>query len=347
MNIRQDSKLRGELAGGDNWRVSGNRSNMRAKVVWGVVLCSICASAFAQTYPNRPLHLIVPYPPSGAADLLARPFAQKLSENLGQPVTIDNRGGANGTLGSALGAKAPPDGYTVLIDNVTFHAINATLYKALPYNTQKDFAHVSLVGWVDNVLVVNPSLPAKSVKEFIALAKSMPGKLTYASSGSGSTAHLSGVMFNTLAGVDMLHIPYKGGAPALVDLMAGTVSAYFAGLPTALSMIRAGRLRPLAVAGTKRNSTLPDVPTIAEAGLPGFEASNWYGLMVPVATPREIVNRLNAEAIKVLQSSDVRERLIAQGYEIKWSTPQEFSAYLQVETERWAKVVKASGMQAD
>ena len=312
-----------------------------------LALCALSGAAFGQAYPSKPLRLIVPYPPSGAADLLARPFAQKLSENLGQPIVIDNRGGANGTIGSDIAAKAAPDGYTLLLDNVTFHAINATLYKSLPYNSLRDFAHVSLVGWVDNVLVVPPSLPVKSVRELIALAKSKPGQLNYASSGAGSTSHLSGVLFNSVAAVDMVHVPYKGGAPALTDLMSGTVSSYFAGLSTALPMIKAGRLRPLAVAGSKRNAALPDVPTVAEAGLPGFEASNWYGVFVPAATPRDIVARLNAETIKTLQAGEVRERLAAQGYEIKWSTPQEFTAYLKAETAKWEKVVRASGAQAD
>ena len=321
--------------------------NLLTKLICGAVWCGICACAFAQSYPSRPIRVIVPYPPSGAADIMARPIGQKLSENLGQPVLIDNRAGANGIVGSELAAKAPPDGYTVLIDNVTFHAINASLYSKLPFNTVKDFAHVSLLGWVDNVLVVHPSLPVKSVKEFIVLAKARPGQLSYASSGSGSTSHMSGELLKTLTGIDMVHIPYKGGAPALTDLVAGQVSAYFAGLSTALPMIKAGRIKPLAVTGVKRSAALRDVPTVAESGLAGFEASNWYGVFVPVATPREIVDRLNAETIKVLQSPDVRERLVSQGYEIQSSTPREFSAYLQRETNKWAKVVKASGARAE
>ena len=318
-----------------------------AAFVCALFASCLCTGAYAQAYPNKPVRLVVPYPPGGAADLLARTFAQKLAENLGQPVNIDNRGGANGIVGSEVVAKAVPDGYTVLIDNITFHSINASLYKTMPFNSQKDLAMVSLVGWVDNVLVVNPSLPAKSVKELIALAKAKPGELNYASSGSGSTAHLSGVMFNTTAGVDMVHVPYKGGAPAMADVLGGSVTSYFAGLSTALSMIKAGRLRPLAVAGTKRNAVLPDVPTVAEAGLPGFEASNWYGVMVPAGTPREIINRLNTETHKVLQSPDVRERLFAQGYEIKTSTPAEAAAYLDSETARWAKVVRDSGARQE
>jgi tripartite-type tricarboxylate transporter receptor subunit TctC len=309
---------------------------------------AVAGLSYAQeTYPARPLRLVVPYPAGGAADLLARTFGQQLSVQLGQPVVIENRGGANGTIGSHAVVQAAPDGYTLLLDNVTFHAINATLYKTLPFNSLKDLAPVGLVGWVDNVLVVNPSTPANSLAELIALAKAKPGQLTYASSGSGSTSHLSGVMLNSAAGIDMLHVPYKGGTPAMTDVMTGTVTAYFAGLSTALSTIEAGRLRALAVAGKKRNPALPNVPTMAEAGLSGFEASNWYGLMVPVNTPAEIVSRLNAETLKLLQNPEVRAKLVAQGYEVSPSSPKEMGDYMRLETDRWAQVVKASGANAD
>jgi len=324
------------------------RARIRARLALGAALLSLATPLLAQqAWPNRPIRLVVPYPAGGATDLLARTFGQKLSENLGVPVTLDNRGGANGIVGSEIVAKAPPDGYTMLIDNVTFHSINATLYKKIPFNTQKDFELVSLVGWVDNVLVINPATPAKTVRELADLARARPGQFSYASSGSGSTAHLSGVLFNSLAGVETMHIPYKGGTPAMTDLMGGQVSMYFAGMSTALPFIKSGKLRALGVAGAQRNAALPDVPTMAEAGLPGFDASNWYAVMLPAGTPREIVNRLNAETIKVLQHPEVRERLVAQGYTIKWSTPQEVQAYVKTEMERWAKIVKASGAQAD
>ena len=306
------------------------------------------AKAWAQgAYPSRAVRLMVPYPAAGAADLLARTFGQALSEQLGQPVVIENRGGANGTIGSNVVAKAAPDGYTLLLDNITFHAINASLYKTLPFNSLTDFAPVGLVGWVDNVLVVNPSTPAASLHELIALAKSKPGQLTYASSGAGSTSHLAGVMLNTTAGIDMLHVPYKGGAPAMTDVLAGVVTAYFAGLSTALSTIEAGRLRALAVAGVKRNAALPNVPTVAEAGLTGFEASNWYGLMAPTGTPADIVARLNAEMLKLLQNPDVRAKMMAQGYEVTPSTPKEMGDSMQSATTRWAHVVKTSGANAE
>ncbi len=306
------------------------------------------AKAWAQgAYPSRAVRLIVPYPPGGAADLLARTFGQALSEQLGQSVVIENRGGANGTIGSNVVAKSAPDGYTLLLDNITFHAINATLYKTLPFNTLKDFAPVGLVGWVDNVLVVNPNTPATSLKELIALAKSKPGQLTYASSGAGSTSHLSGVMLNTAAGIDLLHVPYRGGTPAMTDLLGGVVTLYFAGLSTALSTIEAGRLRALAVAGVKRNAALPNVPTMTEVGLTGFNASNWYGLMVPTGTPAEIVTRLNAAMVTLLQNSEVRAKMMAQGYEVTPSAPKEMGDYMQAETTRWAQVVKTSGASAD
>lgn len=309
---------------------------------------AVAGPGFAQeTYPSRPLRLVVPYPAGGAADLLARTFGQQLSVQLGQPVVIDNRGGANGTIGSNAVVQAAPDGYTLLLDNVTFHAINATLYKSLPFNSLKDLAPIGLVGWVDNVLVVNPSTPAKTLAELIALAKAKPGQLTYASSGAGSTSHLSGVMLNAAAGIDMLHVPYKGGTPAMTDVMSGVVTAYFAGLSTALSTIEAGNLRALAVAGTRRNPALPNVPTMAEAGLSGFEASNWYGLMAPANTPPEIIARLNAETRKLLQNPDVQAKMVAQGYAVAPSSPKEMADYMRSETARWAQVVKASGANAD
>lgn len=312
------------------------------------VTMAVAGPGFAQdAYPSRALRLVVPYPAGGAADLLARTFGQQLSVQLGQPVVIDNRGGANGTIGSNAVVQAAPDGYTLLLDNVTFHAINATLYKSLPFNSLKDLAPIGLVGWVDNVLVVNPNTPAKTLSELIALAKVKPGQLTYASSGAGSTSHLSGVMLNAAAGIDMLHVPYKGGTPAMTDVMSGVVTAYFAGLSTALSTIEAGNLRALAVAGTKRNPALPNVPTMAEAGLSGFEASNWYGLMAPANTPPEIIARLNAETLKLLQNPDVQAKMVAQGYAVSPSSPKEMGDYMRSETARWAQVVKASGANAE
>ena len=308
--------------------------------------------AFAQTpatgaYPSRPIRLIVPWPPSGAVDILARTIGQKLSEHVAQPVVIDNRAGANGIIGSDAVAKAPPDGYTITIDNVTGHAISATLYTKLPFNSQRDFAHISLLAWVPNGIACLPILPVKNIKELIALAKARPGQLTYASFGIGSSAHLAGELFKTMAGVDMLHVPYKGGSPAIADLLAGQVSIYFPVVPSVVQLSKAGRVRLIAITGAKRVTALPDTPTVIESGLAGFEATNWFGAMAPAATPPEVVNKLNAEMIKVVQAPDARDRLLSLAYDLQTSTPQEFSSLLKKETEKWAKVVKASGAKLD
>jgi tripartite-type tricarboxylate transporter receptor subunit TctC len=311
------------------------------------VLALASTASFAQAYPGKSIRLIVPWPPTGTVDILGRTLGQKLSESMGQPVLVDNRAGANGMIGSEAAAKSPPDGYTLVVDNITGHAINATLQAKMPFNTLRDFAHLSLLASVPDGVVSLPSLPAKNIRELIALAKSQPGKLTYASFGIGSSAHLAGELFKIMAGVDMLHIPYKGGQPAIADLLAGQVSIYIPVLPSVVQLVKADRLRLLAVTGAQRSSAMPDVPTVAESGLPGFEASNWFGLMAPAGTPPEIVTRLNAEAAKALQAPEVREKLAALGFEIQSSTPQAFTALLKSETEKWAKVIKASGARAE
>jgi tripartite-type tricarboxylate transporter receptor subunit TctC len=313
------------------------------------VACLLVAAAFPahpQGYPNRAIRLIVPWPPTGTVDILGRTLGQKLAENMAQPVLVENRAGANGIIGSEAAAKSPPDGYTLVVDNVTGHAINATLQAKMPFDSLRDFAHVSLLAWVPDGIVSLPSLPAKNVQELIALAKAQPGKLTYASFGVGSSGHLAGELFKMMAGVNMLHVPYKGGGPAIADLLAGQVSIYYPVVPSVVPLVKANRLRLLAVTGAKRSSAMPDVPTVAES-LPGFEASNWFGLMAPAGTPSDIVGRLNAEAHKALQAPDVREKLAALGFEIQTGTPQEFSALLRSETEKWAKVVKTSGARAE
>lgn len=311
------------------------------------LLALAATASYPQGYPSKPIRLIVPWPPTGTVDILGRTLGQKLSESLGQSVLVDNRAGANGMIGSEAAAKSPPDGYTLVVDNITGHAINATLQAKMPFDSMRDFAHVSLLASVPDGVVSLPSLPATNIRELIALAKAQPGKLTYASFGIGSSAHLAGELFKIMAGVDMLHIPYKGGQPAIADLLAGQVSIYIPVLPSVVQLTKAGRLRLLAVTGAKRSSAMPDVPTVAESGLPGFEASNWFGLMVPAATPSEIVARLNAEAVKALQAPEVREKLAALGFEIQSSTPQAFAALLKSETEKWAKVIKASGARAE
>jgi len=315
----------------------------------GLALACTAATLFAAApaYPARSIRMILPWPPSGAVDILARPVSQRLSESLGQPIVIDNRPGANGILGSELAAKSPPDGYTLLIDNVTGHAINATLYRKMPYNTQRDFTHLSLLAWVANGIAVLPSLPARNVKELIALGRARPGQLTYASFGVGSSAHLAGELFKKMAKVDMLHVPYKGGLPAIQDLLGGQVAMYFPVLPSVVALHKAGRLRILAATGSKRTAALPDIPTVAESGLAGFEATNWFGMMAPAGLPPEVTARMNAEVHKILQLADVRERLSVLAYDLQASTPQEFSEVLRSETEKWAAVVKESGARLE
>ena len=320
---------------------------IRSRLALACVLALAAFAALAQGYPNRPIHLIVPWPPTGTVDILGRTLGQKLGENMAQSVIIDNRAGANGIIGSDAGAKSAPDGYTLVVDNITGHAINATLQAKMPFDSLRDFAHVSLLAWVPDGIVSLPSLPAKNVQELIALAKARPGKLTYASFGVGSSGHLAGELFKMMAGVNLLHVPYKGGGPAIADLLAGQVSIYYPVLPSVVSLVKADRLRLLAVTGAQRTAAMPDVPTVAESGLPGFEASNWFGLMAPAGTPPEIVGRLNAEAAKVLQDAEVRKKLATLGFEIKTSTPQEFTTLLRNETEKWAKVIKTSGVRAE
>jgi tripartite-type tricarboxylate transporter receptor subunit TctC len=303
--------------------------------------------ACAQAYPVKPIKMIVPFPAAGTTDIVARAVGQKLSEALGQQVIIDNRPGAGGNIGSDLVAKAAPDGYTLLMGTVGTHAINASLYSKMPFDHVKDFVPITLVAAVPNVLIVNPSVAAKSVQELIALAKAKPGQLSFASSGNGTSIHLSGELFKTMAGVDMVHVPYKGSAPALTDLMGGQVNLMFDNLPSALAHIKAGKLRALAVTSSKRSPALPDVPTISEAGLPGFEASSWFGVFAPAATPKEIIARLSAEIVKVINSAELKERLAAQGAEVVGGSPEQFAAHIKSETAKWAKVVKASGATVD
>jgi tripartite-type tricarboxylate transporter receptor subunit TctC len=320
---------------------------MKKSTLLFLLLWLAASAGYAQTYPAKAIRLIVPWPPTGTVDILGRTLGQKLSEQMGQPVVIDNRAGANGVIGSEAAAKAAPDGYTILVENVTGHAINATLQSKLPFDSLRDFAHVSLLAEVPDGIVSLPSLPAKNVRELIALAKAQPGKLTYASFGVGSSAHLAGELFKGMAGVDLLHVPYKGGAPAIADLLAGQVSIYIPVLPSVVQLVKANRLHLLAVTGARRSSAMPDVPTVSESGLPGFEATNWFGLMAPAGTPPSVVARLNAETAKAMQSPDLREKLSALGFEIQVGTPQAFQGLLRSETEKWAKVIKASGARAE
>ena len=312
------------------------------------VLATIAGAAYAQpSYPNKPIRLVVPFSAGGPTDVLARAIGQKLSDSLGQPIIVENRPGAGGNIASDYVAKAPPDGYTLVLGTVGTHAINASLYSKLPFDAVRDFTPVALVASATIVMVVHPSVPAKTVKELLALAKSKPHHLNFASPGSGTPQHLAGELFKTVAGVEMVHVPYKGAAPALTDLLGGQVSLGFVSLPAALPYVKAEKLVALGVTASKRSAVAPEVPTIAESGLPGYEVENWYGVLAPPGTPKEIVNKLNTEIIKLLQTQDIKERLSNQGFEILQSTPEQFAAFIKLELVKWAKVVKLSGAKAD
>jgi tripartite-type tricarboxylate transporter receptor subunit TctC len=322
-------------------------NQMWRRLALAVSMACIAPFAFAQAYPNHAIRLIVPFPAGGTTDILARDVAKKLTDTLGQAVVVDNRPGAGGNIGADIVAKAAPDGYTLLMGTVGTHAINPSLYAKMPYDHVKDFVPVVLVAGVPNVLVVNPSVPINSVADLIKLAKAKPGTINFASSGSGTSIHLSGELFKTMAGVDMTHVPYKGSSPALTDLMGGQVQIMFDNLPSSLALIKSGKLRAVAVTSLKRAPTLPDVPTIAESGLPGFEASSWFGILAPAGTPAPIIARLNAEVNKYLQSPEGNEQLLAQAAEVAGGPPEKFVAHIRAETDKWAKVVKASGAKVD
>jgi len=306
------------------------------------------AGASAQSYPTKPIRLVVPYPAGGPLDIMARAIGQKLTEAWKQPVVVDNRAGAGGNIGADFVAKSAPDGYTLLMGAVATHAINPSLYSKIPYDPVKDFAPVALVAQVPNILVVNPAVPAKTVRELIDLARAKPGYLNFGSGSTGSTGHLAGELFNTMAGVKMVHIPYKGAAPATADLLGGQVQLMFDNLASALPNVKAGKLRALAVTTLTRSPAMPDLPTIAESGLPGFDLTTWFGLLVPAGTPPEIVARLNAEIVRALDAKDMRERLEKMGAEpLSNNTPEHFAAFIRTEAAKYAKVVKDSGARVD
>ena len=324
---------------------------MRKKSIFRLVTCAMFACgalpATAQSYPTKPIRLVVPFTPGGSTDILARLVGQKLGDAVGQQVIIDNRPGAGGNIGVELVAKSPPDGYTLVMGHIGTFGVNPSLYPKLPYDPIRDFAPITLFAKVANMLAVNPSLPVKSVKELIALAKAKPGALNYGSAGNGSAAHLATEYFKLLTRTDMQQIPYKGTAPAVTDLIAGQVSLMITGVPPLLPHVQSGKLRALAVGTGQRLTLLPDLPTIAEAGVPGYEATQWYGVLAPAATPREIVTKLNAEIVKALQRSEVRGRLASEASQPVGDTPEQFLAFIKAEIARWAPVVKASGAKPE
>ncbi len=314
----------------------------------GMLLTLAATTAQAQAYPARPIRFVVPYAPGGPLDLIARAIGQKLTEATGQAVVVDNKPGAGGNIGADIVAKAAPDGYTIVMGAVATHAINPTLYPKIPYDPVKDFTPVAMVAVVPNVLVVNPALPVKSVKELIDFAKARPSYLNFASGSTGSTGHLAGELFNALAGVQMVHIPYKGGAPAMADLLAGQVQLMFDNLANALPQVKAGKLRALAVTTAQRSAFAPDLPTLAEAGVPGFDLTTWFGIFLPGNAPRDIVLRLNTEINKALNAPDMKDRLEKMGAEPPANnTPERFAAFIKVEFDKYARVIKASGAKVE
>ncbi len=316
-------------------------------ILISLMTADVHAQAPAQPYPTRTIRMMVPFSPGGASDLAARVVGQKLGDRLGQQVVVDNRPGAGGALGTELAAKAPADGYNLLMGSSTEIAINPHLYKKLTYDTQRDFAPVTHVASTPLLIVVHPSLPAKNVKELIALAKARPGQLFAASSGNGSSTHLGMEMFKSAAKIDMVHVPHNGSAPAVVSTMTGEAQIYFGAMPAVLQQANAGRLRALAITSAKRRATVPEIPTVIEGGLPGYEILIWNALFAPRATPPAIIARLNGEVNKILELPDIREAFNKQGAEVSGSTPEQLAAYVASEYAKWAKVVAASGAKVD
>ena len=318
------------------------------RILWAcVLLCGVTSAALAQSWPSRSMRLVIPFPPGGGADIAGRLVAQELSDALKQAVLVENRAGAGGTIAPDNVAKSPADGYSMVLAHVGGIAIAPHLYKSLPFDPVKDLSPVTLVVNALSVLVVTSALPVKTVGELVAHAKANPNQISFGSAGAGTDTHLAGELFKTMTGTTMVHVPYKGGAPAILDLVAGRVQLSFASVATALTHIQSGKLRAIAMTGGKRFEGLPNLPTISEAGVPGYEINNWYGIFVPAGTPGDIIQRLNAETIKAVQKPEVRTRLVAAGLEPMWNSPGEFSAYVRSETAKWGKIVRDSGATAD
>jgi tripartite-type tricarboxylate transporter receptor subunit TctC len=319
--------------------------NRSPKLIAGLVLAILCCAAAAQNYPAKTVRMVVGYPPGGPTDVLARIVSQKLTQSWGQQVIVDNRPGASGMIGAEFTVRAAPDGYTLLMVPVTY-AVTPSLFSKMTYDVEKDLAPVAQVAAAPFILVVHPTLPVKTVKDLIALARSRPGQLNFASASTGGMPHLAGELFNTMTGVKMVHIPYKGAAPATTDLISGQVTLMFNNMLSAMPQVKAGRLRAVAVTSLKRSAAAPELPTIAET-VPGYEANGWYGAFAPAATPKDIINRLNAEMNRIMKMPDVTQRLAGDGVEAVGTTPEQFGAYLKQEVAKWGKVVRASGAKAD
>jgi tripartite-type tricarboxylate transporter receptor subunit TctC len=315
-------------------------------LLWLLVVAGPLGAQDTKGYPNRPIRFIVPYPPAGGTDIVARILAEPLAAVLGQPIIIDNRGGAAGNLGTDLVAKAAPDGYTILF-TLSSHTINPELYDRLPFDVEKDFVAISLAALIPQILVANPSLPANNVRELIALAKAEPGKLNYASVGTGSPGHIAGELLKLKTGIDMVHVPYKGGGPAVTDTLSGQVQLLFVSLPAALQHVRAGRLKALAVTSDQRSQAAPDVPTIAESGVPDCVVNSWYGALAPAATPPAIVAKLQAAMAQVLALPEVKAKLFQQGAEATASTSAEFERRIRTELKQWDYVIRAAKIKAE
>lgn len=312
-----------------------------------VLALPVAAAAAATDYPSRPVRFVVPYSPGGTSDALARIVGQKLVDAWGQQLVIDNRAGANGNIGSDIVAKAIPDGYTILLGTSGSNAVNPTLYRKMPYEAKRDLALIAMIASTANILVTHPNFAANSMKEFLAMARANPGKVNYGSSGVGSVLHLSGELLKTIMRVDIVHVPYKGTGPSLVDLLGGQIDSVFANLPAIVPLVQTGRLKGLAVTTAERAPALPNVPTMIEGGVPGYNVSSWFGVFVPAKVPKPIVNKINADVVKILKTSETREKLLSLGADPIFMSPGEANKYFFTEIDKWANVVKASGAKAD
>lgn len=330
-----------------NSRLMGAVSVRCAVVLVVAVLLTSANASLAQSYPDKPIRIVVTFPAGGPTDAVARPISQSLSTTWGQPVIIDNRGGAGGIVGTEIVAHSAPDGYNLLIGTAGGMSINPSLHAKLSYDPFKDFAPISMLVINPQILVMHPALAASNVRELVALAKSKPGQLNFASSGTGTATHLGLELFKAATGINVVHVPYKGGAPALTDLIAGQVQLLFISIPSVMPQVKAGRLKALAVSSARRSLSAPDVPTVAESGYPGFEYVNWNALFAPAATPRAIINKLNSEVVKIMRDPDLAQKLVSQGAEPAPGTPEQLAQYMRVDFDRWRKVIRAAGITAN